>query len=313
MKRNDLETIVAHQAQGAFVRARARYKIEGEKPTRLFCSLEKHNSIQKYIPKLKVLRNNQEIILTEQRSIENEILGFYKDLFTKKNNEIKDYLGPEMGATCPKLSEHQKETMEGLMSLDELTKYLKKTKNSVSPGSSGFTNEFFKFFWIDLKMFVSSSINYSYESGMLSITQRLGIITLIPKGDKDKTFLKNWRPLTLLNSLYKLVSSCIAERMKPHLSTLIHGDQKGFVDERYIGEAIRTTYDIIQWAKDNNKICLLLIIDFEKAYDSLSFTYINKCLTFLDFGEDLIKWVNILLNNFYTVKTIVEIFPSNLI
>ena len=84
MKRNDLETIVAHQAQGAFVRARARYKIKGEKPTRLFCSLEKHNSIQKYIPKLKVLRNNQEIILTEQRSIENEILGFYKDLFTKK-------------------------------------------------------------------------------------------------------------------------------------------------------------------------------------------------------------------------------------
>ena len=136
---------------------------------------------------------------------------------------------------------------------------------------------------------------------MLSITQRLGIITLIPKGDKDKTYLKNWRPLTLLNSLYKLVSGCIAERMKPHLDTIIHGDQKGFVSERYIGEAIRTTYDIIQWAKDNNKIGIILLIDFEKAYDSLSFTYIKKCLKFLNFGDSIIRWVDLLLHNFSAV------------
>ena len=133
--------------------------------------------------------------------------------------------------------------MEGIITPEELTKYLKRTKNNVSPGSSGFTNEFFKFFWIDLKYFVTKAINFGYENGRLSVTQRLGIITLIPKGDKDKTYLKNWRPLTLLNSLYKLVSGCIADRIKPHLDTIINGDQKGFVSGRYIGEAIRSTYD----------------------------------------------------------------------
>ena len=56
--------------------------------------------------------------------------------------------------------------------------------------------------------------------GMLSVTQRLGIVTLIPEGDKDITFLKNWRPLALLNALYKLVSGCIAERIQPHLDTI---------------------------------------------------------------------------------------------
>ena len=136
---------------------------------------------------------------------------------------------------------------------------------------------------------------------MLSVTQRLGIITLIPKGEKDKTFLKNWRPLTLLNSLYKLVSGCIAERIKPHLETIIHGDQKGFVSGRYIGEAIRTTYDIIQWAKNNNKTGVLLLIDFEKAYDSLSFSFIKKCLYFFNFGDYMIRWVDILLHNFTAV------------
>ena len=303
-KKRDLEIINEYQAQGAFVRARSLYKIEGERPTKLFCSLEKHNAIQKYIPKLKVIRGEKEEVITEQKLIENEILDFYEDIFSAKSCELKEineFLSDEISYTCPKLSDIQSNQMEGLLTLNELTKYMKKTKNNVAPGSSGYTNEFFKFFWIDLKIFIVNSINHSYELGMLSVTQRLGIITLIPKGEKDKTYLKNWRPLTLLNSLYKLVSGCIAERMKPHLDTIIHGDQKGFVSERYIGEAIRTTYDIIQWAKENNRIGIILLIDFKKAYDSLSFSYIKKCLKFLNFGESIVKWVDLLLHNFSAV------------
>ena len=191
--------------------------------------------------------------------------------------------------------------MTGLISVDELTKYIKKSKRNVSPGSSGFTNEFYKFFWIDLKIFITKAINYGYENKMLSVTQRMGIITLIPKGDKDKSYLKNWRPLTLLNTIYKLVSGCIAERIKPHLDTIIHGNQKGFVSGRYIGESIKTTYDIIEWAKANKKTGIILLIDFEKAYDSLSFKYIKKCLTFFNFSENIINWVDILLHNFSAV------------
>ena len=99
----------------------------------------------------------------------------------------------------------------------------------------------------------------------------MGILSIIPKGDKDKRFLSNWRPLCLLNSLYKIISGAISERIKPTLDTIIHGDQKGFVAGRYIGEVVRTTLDIIPYAKDTNKSGLLLLIDFEKAYDSISF------------------------------------------
>ena len=54
-------------------------------------------------------------------------------------------------------------------------------------------------------------------------------------------------------------------------------------DEVYIGEAIKTTYDIIQWAKTNNKVGIISLIDFEKAYDSLSFSYIKKMPSLLKF------------------------------
>ena len=138
------------------------------------------------------------------------------------------------------------------------------------------------------------SLSFSFKQGLLSVTQMLGIVTLIPKGDKNKSFHKNWGPLTVLNSLYKMVNRVIAERIRSVLENIIHSDQKGFVADRYIGEAIRTTYDTIQWAKDNNIEGLLLLIDFEKAYGSVSFSFIEKSLRFFNFGENIIKLVNIL-------------------
>ena len=180
--------------------------------------------------------------------------------------------------TLPKLSNQQSESMSGHISVDEMTKYLKKSKNNVSPGSSGFTGDFYKFFWLDIKHFVVRSANYSFDIGSLSIQQRLGIVTLLPKGMKDKRYLANWRPLTLLNSFYKLVSGCITERIKPALDTIIHPDQKGFISGRYIGEVVRTVYDTLDFAKNNNKAGIILMVDFEKAFDSISFKFIEKCL-----------------------------------
>ena len=121
-----------------------------------------------------------------------------------------------------------------------------------------------------------NAVDYSFSNNRLSVSQNLGMISIIPKGEKDKLRLSNWRPLTLLNTLYKLISGCIAGRIKPVLKNIIHPDQKGFVAGRYIGEVIRTTFDVMQFAKDNNIAGILLQIDFEKAYDSISFNFIKK-------------------------------------
>ena len=300
-KKAEYEEILAVQAEGAFIRSRAQYKVEGEKPSKIFCSLEKHNAVQKYIPKLVLEEENRELL--KQSDIENEAYRYYKDLFSKKKdspNPIEDFLD-DCATSLPKISDGQKSSMEGLITETELTSYLKKSKNNVSPGSSGFTSEFYKFFWRDLRSFIANSINFGYEMGKLSITQRLGVITLIPKGDKNKALLKNWRPLTLLNTLYKMVSGCIAERIKPHLDSIIHPNQKGFIAGRFIGEAIRTTYDVLHWAKMQKRAGILLLIDFEKAYDSLSFSFIKKCLNYLNFGESIVSWISLLLNNFSAV------------
>ena len=197
----------------------------------------------------------------------------------------------------PKLNEQEKTDLEGLITKEELLICLKNMKNNKSPGSDGFTAEFFKFFWPDIGDFILRSINYGFSIGELSITQKEGVITCIPKGDKDKQYLKNWRPISLLNVIYKLASACIANRLKKVLPKLINEDQTGFITGRYIGENIRNLYDLFHYTKKNNVPGLLLLIDFEKAFDSVAWSFIHKVLDFFNFGPSIKKWITVFYNN----------------
>ena len=83
------------------------------------------------------------------------------------------------------------------------------------------------------------SLNAAYEVGKLSISQRRGVITLIPKVDSDLLDLQNWRPITLLNTDYTIASKALARRIETILLKLVHLDQTGLMKERYIGENLR--------------------------------------------------------------------------
>ena len=147
--------------------------------------------------------------------------------------------------------------------------------------------------WIDLGIFVLRSINYGYENGSRSITQKQGVITCLPKQDKDRNYLKNWRPISLLNVVYKLASSVIANRMKTVLDSLIHEDQKKIISGRCISENIRLIYDVLFETKNQELPGLILSIDFEKAFDTVSWEFIERVLQYFNFGPSLISWIKL--------------------
>ena len=92
--------------------------------------------------------------------------------------------------------------------------------NKKTPGSDGFSAEFYKFFWNDISEIVCDSINYAFSIGKLSIDQSCGLITFIPKKDKDHCFIKNWRPIGLLILDYKLLTKVLSNRLKSVISKL---------------------------------------------------------------------------------------------
>ena len=169
-------------------------------------------------------------------------------------------------------------------------------KNGKSPGIDGFSTDFYKFFWNDIREYVLNSLNYAYDNGLLSVTQKQGVISCLPKEGKSKEYLKNWRPISLLNVDYKIGTSCIAQRIKTVLTKLISNSQMGFIKGRYIGEGSRLILDLIDRTEEDQIPGLLILLDFEKAFDSLEWDFMFKCLTFLGFGESIIRWVRL----FYT-------------
>lgn len=183
--------------------------------------------------------------------------------------------------------------------------------NNKSPGSDGFTAEFFKVFWKNLGHFIVRSLNHGYEIGELSCTQKQGIITCIPNEGKSKFHLSNWRPISLLNVIYIIGSGCIAQRIKHILPKIISADQTGCIPGRYIRENTRLVYDIMSFTELQDIPGLLVMIDFEKAFDSVSWKFIQETLNFLNFGPSFCKWIKTFQYNSNSCVTHAGFFLSN--
>ena len=137
-------------------------------------------------------------------------------------NEITDEDVPQT------FSIEQKHSCEGKITLNECTSALKSLSKYKSLGCDGLPSEFYTAFWPEIGPKLVQSFKYSSETG-LSLSQRRAVITLLEKKDKDNSKIKNWRPVALLNTDYKLFTKVLAKRLENHISSVIHPDQSGFV------------------------------------------------------------------------------------
>ena len=285
--KQELVAIRDKRMEGVLLRSRARWIADGENITKYFCGLEKRKYIRKQMTKL-TLNNREEIY--ESKDIIKEVKVFYERLYSERQLEDCEIL--DMPQDIPVLTLQEKTSLEGEITLAEASLALRNMKNYKSPGSDGFTAEFLKFFWLQLGSFVVRSLNDGFRKGELSTTQKEGVIICIPKGDKSKDLIKNWRPISLLNVVYKIGSACIAKRLKSVLPSLINEDQTGFMANRYIGDNIRLIYDLISYLYRENKPGLLLCLDFEKAFDSVVWKFMFKVLRAFGFGPDTCQWIS---------------------
>ena len=288
-KKGELQSIRKHKIDGMIMRSKTQWSLEGERNTKYFCNLEKRHYTDKT---LSTLETNDGQVTNDPLKIKHEVQSFYENLYKSREHEMLNIDLSTM-VTGPTLNQEESDSVEGFISVEEAGKALKKMKNGKSPGLDGYTAEFFKFFWKDLSGFVVRAINDGFRNGEMSITQRRGVITCIPKENKPKRFLKNWRPITLLNTVYKIASACIAERLKRLLPKIIGEEQKGFLEGRYIGENIRMLYDVLSHTETHNLPGIIMLIDFEKAFDSISWSFIKKTLDFFKFGPDIKRWIDI--------------------
>ena len=189
----------------------------------------------------------------------------------------------------PNLSEEKQKQCEGKLTLKEIWDSLVSTKNGKSPGNDGLTKEFYIAFFGELGRLMLRTFNHSFSKGELSSSQKQAITTLIQKTDRDARFIKNWRPISLLNV------DLNGFRMRKVIPLLIHPDQTACVKGRYIGESVRIIEDILDHADQENLDGILFAADIKKAFDSVEHNFIFSVLRNFGFGPEIIQWIKIKL------------------
>ena len=181
-----------------------------------------------------------------------------------------------------------------------------------SPGFDGLPIEFYIVFWNDINDMLLNSYNYSFENGLLSLSQRNGVITLLPKKDKDLLDIKSYRPISLLTVDYKIIAKTMANRLKNCIDSVIHHDQSGFLKGRNIGNNVRLLLDVFEYTDFDKLPAAVLLLDIEKAFDSVSHEFLFNVLEYSNFGKNFIQWVktfyfsrkSYVMNNGFLTKSI---------
>ena len=170
-------------------------------------------------------------------------------------------------------------------------------KNDTSPGSDGLTKEFYVCFFHDVSNILITALNHFFTAGMLSTSQRQALVTLIEKKGKDKRFMKNWQPISLINVDTKIASKALAAGMKNVLTSIVHCHQTAYVNDRFIGESIHLITDLLAYTEENSIGGILFPADFEKAFDSTEHSFIFATLKSFGFGAQFIQWIRTIFNS----------------
>jgi hypothetical protein len=175
------------------------------------------------------------------------------------------------------------------VTLPELKDILFHFKKERSPGPDGWTTEFFSFFFDLVGPDLLQMVEDTRIKGKVHKSINSTFLVLIPKENHSVTF-NDYRPISLCNLIYKLVSKVISNRLKPFLERASRLNSLGFKGRR-IHDAIGAAHESIHSIKQKNLKALILKIDLKKAFDSIDWTFLKLVLLSVGFGNNFTDWI----------------------
>lgn len=215
-----LSSLLAKEAEGAKIRSKAQWIEENEKSTQFFIRLENKHAGQNCFDSLVDTNGVEKYLQDELEAI---VVNFYESLFSKDyiDLQIQTELIDDLELS---LTDSKREQCEGLFTKEELLTTLRALQTGKSPGCDGLPTELYLYIWDSLGDLLVLLFNECFRIGSLTDSQRDASLQLNHKKD-DRNLIKNWHPITLLNTDYKLASKVITERLKLVMSSIVRQDQ----------------------------------------------------------------------------------------
>lgn len=286
-----IQEILEQKAKGCLLRCKMQWYGFGQRSSKYFFSLEKSKANKK---RMTMPQDEQGRIISDQDKILEEQVMFYQKLYTS-NTQVNFHI--QIPDTEAKINQEQKEKLDSAVDMAELTQALFAMPNNKTPGCDGLPAELYKILWPQIGQVYFQMIEYSVELNLLPKSTKRGVITLMPKKDKNVLFLKNWRSLTMLNVDYKIFAKALANRLKMVLPTIIDKDQTGFMAGRNIISNIRRSMEIMEYAKKEQLPCVLASVDYEKCFYRIEHCAIWGALEQYNFGYKFFSMVRTLFTS----------------
>ncbi|GJT05559.1 RNA-directed DNA polymerase, eukaryota [Tanacetum coccineum] len=181
-------------------------------------------------------------------------------------------------------------SLASLISKEEVKRVVWDCGVDKSPGPDGFSFSFYRHFWPVIEKDVFEAVDYFFMYGEIPNGCNSNFIALIPK-ILDANMVKDFRPISLIGSLYKIIAKILANRLVGVLGDLVNEVQSAFVADRQILDGPFILDEVLQWCRRKKKHALIFKVDFEKAFDSVRWDFVDDVLNKFGFGERWRTWI----------------------
>ncbi len=237
-------------------------------------------------------------ICEDPKLISEFVSSFYEILYQSDfNYDTCKACTDNIQNVIPLINNDFKNLCDSDLKREELQLALRRMKKGKSPGPDGLSIEFYQHFWYILEEPLFLMFNDCIKKKELATTMKQGLISLIPKPDKDPLEIDNWRPITLLNTDYKLIALIYARRLKSGLDQIINESQTGFMKNRHISNNIRLIFDLLDYSDQIESGALILFLDFCKAFDTIEHGFLLHSLKVFGFGNNFIDIIEMFYND----------------
>jgi len=208
-------------------------------------------------------------------------------------NHVADHMWerPKLdGVPFERLREEDNLSLVAPFSMEEIEEVVKESEVDKSPGPDGFNFAFVETFWYLIKGEVRIMFDQFHGNEVLPKAMLAYFVALIPKINSPFE-LKDYRPISLLGCLYNLLAKVLARRLAKVMNRIISLNQSAFLKGRNLVDGVLVINEIVDYAKKFNKECLILKVDFEKAYDSIDWSFLVYMMKRVGLCSKWIAWM----------------------
>ena len=233
-------------------------------------------------------------VADKPEEIGEQFMDLYQMIFAEKEIEEKAYKPILKQLGKKKILKHSRQKLEKNITLEEVTKVMENLPTGKQPGPNRIPNAVYKYLSKRLAPMLAAVLNHALVTGKLPDHFLEGDISVLYKNKGDRDDPRNYRPITLLNTDYKIFTRILASRMRDVVHQFVAECQKGFVPDVFIAEAtalLKLVEAYINEDDEEDRKGVLLFLDMEKAFDRVSYEFTMKGLEALGFGNKFRSWV----------------------